>query len=369
MKPKRIFYLFRQTPTRESLLANTDHDQEAGAHLFYGMSYFSAPDWQVSCNLPLLYYRRVPHFLNALVNAILRKTGHLENDFYSLFCNWKKLKQADLCFATNDSVGLAPLWLRRLGLLRTPVVYTSIGMPERLQSMSARKQQRCLKLLQHASSILCYGWQEAEDLRKALAEVRNPPPVHFIPFFVDTDAFVPQARPKEVDVVSIGADRMRDVSLFLDFLRAHPHVRGLLIHDNQTRPENPPPNLKQLCDIPITEVRDWINRARIVVLPVKQNSYSGATTTLLQAMAMGATVLVAETGAIHQGYGLADSRELCFYPPGDATAFASKLIALLGDKNLRKRLSGNALGMATNNFNHHQFKLNLEKIFLETLHV
>ena len=38
-------------------------------------------------------------------------------------------------------------------------------------------------------------------------------------------------------------------------------------------------------------------RARIVVLPLKPNSYSGATTTLLQAMAMGKPLVVSAVGA------------------------------------------------------------------------
>lgn len=364
-----IFYLFRQTPARESILAHPETISQDEAHLFYGMHDFHAPDWQVSCNLPLPQYRRVPHFLNVFINIFLRKTGQLQNDFYSLFCYWKKIHAVDLCFATNDSVGLAPLWLRRLRLLDTPVIYTSIGMPERLEKMSPRSRQRCLKLLNHASGIVCYGWQEAEILRRALAVFRQPPPVYFIPFYVDTDAFSLLKADKTLDLLSVGADVMRDLPLFLDYMRTHPQCCGLLIHGKQTQPENPPPNLQLRCDVPISDVRKWISRAKVVVLPVKQNSYSGATTTLLQAMAMGAPVLVAETGAIHKGYGLADDREICFYPPGDSEVFQSKLTALLADSLQQKRLSLAAQKKAKTDLNQNQFKQNLEKIFKETLYV
>ena len=46
------------------------------------------------------------------------------------------------------------------------------------------------------------------------------------------------------------------------------------------------------ADVSFAAVRDLLRRARVVALPVVDNSYSGATTVLLQALATGRPVVV-----------------------------------------------------------------------------
>ena len=67
-----------------------------------------------------------------------------------------------------------------------------------------------------------------------------------------------------------------------------------------------PSNINIVCDVPFSEIRALFAGARVVVLPVKENTYSGATTTLLQAMAMGKPIVASRVGATREGYGLRD---------------------------------------------------------------
>ncbi len=59
-----------------------------------------------------------------------------------------------------------------------------------------------------------------------------------------------------------------------------------------------------------------MSRARVVALPVRDNSYSGATTVLLQAMAMAKPVVVSRTAAIADGYDLEDGVNCRLVEPG-----------------------------------------------------
>ena len=72
--------------------------------------------------------------------------------------------------------------------------------------------------------------------------------------------------------------------------------------------------------------------ARVVALPVRENSYSGATTVLLQAMALAKPVVVTRTRAIATGYGLVDGENCRLVAPGDDEAFERSLAELLGDE-------------------------------------
>ena len=82
-------------------------------------------------------------------------------------------------------------------------------------------------------------------------------------------------------------------------------------------------------NVSLEMVRDRLGTARVVALPVRDNAYSGATTVLLQAMAMAKPVVVSRTEAIARGYGLEDGVNCRFVPPGDVEAFELTLIETL----------------------------------------
>jgi glycosyltransferase involved in cell wall biosynthesis len=94
--------------------------------------------------------------------------------------------------------------------------------------------------------------------------------------------------------------------------------------------------------VPFGEMRGRLARARVVALPVRENLYSGATTTLLQAMAMGKPVVVSRTAAIAEGYGLEDGVTCRLVAPGDEAAFAAAVKALIDDPSEAAALGARA---------------------------
>jgi len=64
---------------------------------------------------------------------------------------------------------------------------------------------------------------------------------------------------------------------------------------------------------------------------VRDNSYSGATTVLLQAMASAKPVVVSRTAAIARGYHLEDGLNCRLVPPGAPAALEHAVSDLLGD--------------------------------------
>src|SRR5262249_55522503 len=94
------------------------------------------------------------------------------------------------------------------------------------------------------------------------------------------------------------------------------------------------------------DVRDRLARARAVALPVRDNSYSGATTVLLQALAMGRPVVVSRTAAIGTGYELADGVNCLLVTPGAEDEFEQALARVLEDSVLASALGREARGLA-----------------------
>jgi len=75
---------------------------------------------------------------------------------------------------------------------------------------------------------------------------------------------------------------------------------------------------------------------------LRDNNYSGATISLLQAMAAGKAVIVSRTRAVADGYGLIDGENCLLVPPGDVPTLAAALDRLARDEKLIARLGVNA---------------------------
>jgi glycosyltransferase involved in cell wall biosynthesis len=101
--------------------------------------------------------------------------------------------------------------------------------------------------------------------------------------------------------------------------------------DNARQLGMPPSNVRVEVDVPFGRVRECLLSARVVALPVRENSYSGATTTLLQGMACAKPVVVSRTGAIARGYHLDDAVNCRLVPPGDVAALEHAVLDVLDD--------------------------------------
>ena len=242
----------------------------------------------------------------------------------------RRLNAADVVYSTVDTVGLPLVLLGRASLVRQPMVYTAIGLPERLERLRDERARGLYRsALGRASEMIAFSPFEADMLADWLGR-----PVTFMPFAVDAEWFRPlPGRGADVDAITIGADPHRDLELFVTVAARNPELRlrAVATRDYAQPLDSPPANVEVELDIPFAEVRDRLGSARVVALPVKENSYSGATTVLLQALAMGKPVVVSRTRAIETGYGLVDGENCRLVPPGDTDAFAHALNGLLAD--------------------------------------
>lgn len=327
----KVFFAFRDAPDRRAAL----HAPEAlDRYRLFGLDEVRARGARVRHNLeregrPSLWARAA----GKAVNRLLRLTGGYGGDFASAFASLRTANEADVVFATTDTVGIPLILLKRAGLLRPPLVYAAIGLPERLVELRNGPMRRLYAAaFRRAGAIVAYAESEAEWLRTWLAP--DAPTVLFLPFGVDVDGFSPGAhRAENVDVVSVGADPRRDFDLLSAVAARHPelHFRIVATKDRARSLGTLPVNVSVETDLSLEQVRDNLGAARVVALPVRRNSYTGATTVLLQAMAMGKPVVVSQTDAISEGYGLQDGVNCRLVEPDDANAFERALLETLAD--------------------------------------
>jgi glycosyltransferase involved in cell wall biosynthesis len=326
-----VFFAFRDASDRRRALATRG---SLDRYRLFGLDELRARGWEVRHNLeregapPVL-----ARALAAAANRMLRLLGGYGGDFASVLGSLRIANRADVVFATADTVGIPLILLERFGLLRPPIVYTSIGLPERLVQLGNAPMRRLYAgALRGAAAIVVYAESEAQWLRTWLGG--SAPPVVFVPFGVDVEAFAPHVNGSpEADVVSVGADPRRDFALLTTIAQRHPGLRfGIVAGTEHARAlQSAPPNVVVETDVPLERVRERLAGARVVALPVRRNSYSGATTVLLQAMALGKPVVVSRTDAIAEGYRLEDGVNCRLVQPGDEAAFERVLLETLAD--------------------------------------
>jgi glycosyltransferase involved in cell wall biosynthesis len=322
---RKVFFAYRDAPMRRAALALPHQAPER--YTLSGLDEIAAHGAEVRHNLE----RRVPlrwaRAADMIFNRTLYGLGGYGGDFVSVLGSLHAINDADVVLSTVDTVGLPLVLLRRAQLVRTPIVYVAIGLPERLVQLR-RLAGVYRDALRDTRAVVTYSASEARWLRDWLGAGAR---VEFVPFGVDTEAFQPTAAEPEFDVLSIGADPRRDFALLLELATRQPDmsVRIVASRDHARSLGAVPQNVTVEADIPLTIVRERLAAARVVALPVRENSYSGATTTLLQAMAMAKPVVVSRTDAIASGYGLEDGVNCRLVPPADGGSLERVVLELL----------------------------------------
>ena len=338
-----VYYLFRDAPHRRAALEL--EPGSAARYSLFGMDQLAECGYAIRHNLE----RPGPPGWARSAGTVLRRgvdtAGGYGGDFSTVLPSLRQLNRADVVLSTVDTVGIPLMLLAQARVVRPPFVYAAIGLPERLaQLRSSRMQRLYAKALAGASAIVVYSEHEADILERWVGERGARVPVEFVPFGVDVEAFRPTDSSPAVDVVSIGADPHRDFDLLLAVARELPDTRFLAVvtADRARSLRGAPANVSVESDLPFDDMRRRLVSARAVALPVCENSYSGATTVLLQAMALGKPVVVTRTAAIASGYGLEEGKNVRLVAPGDPAGFARALAEVLGDDEHARALGSRA---------------------------
>ena len=339
-----VFYAFRDSPQRRrALLADP---ASAERYVLFGLDQLAERGFGVGHNLER--QGAPPRWARVGGEALkrgLERAGGYGGDFATVLASLRRANRADVVMSTVDTVGIPLLLLARAGRLRPPLVYVAIGLPERLAQLRSERMRRLYaSALGACASVIAYSRYEADELRGWLARYGFAPRVEFVPFGVDPVAFGPQLEPSTIDVVSVGVDPHRDFELLLHVATRVPDVSFRIVTsgDHRRGLATLPENVAVETDIPFAEMRRRLAGARVVALPVRENSYSGATTVLLQAMALGKPVIVTRTNAIATGYGLVDGENCRLVSPGDDSGFERALATVLRDDFHARALGASA---------------------------
>jgi glycosyltransferase involved in cell wall biosynthesis len=343
----KLLFLYPNASSRSKVSVKYSGSYGKG-YLFYGAE--EAPQYGHTSMDHLAKSTRIEKslfrkFFNKFLNTVIRILGGSGGDWYKLLCLRSEIGKADVIIATADRVGIPLVVLSWLKIIpKKSTVYISIGLPERLAKLNRLMFWFYQKAFYScANHIICYGYGESLRIKSFLPNAKRR--INFFPFGVGVDYFHPNGcfREKGDYILSIGADKNRDFELLLSI--ASQITSEILIITTQQRLgelankfETFPDNVRFQTDVPFVEIKNLLFSSRFVVLPVIENSYSGATTTLLQAMSMEKAVIISKTSAIESGYFLQDKKNCLLVEPSDGEELLSNILKLLDNKPNQKSL-------------------------------
>lgn len=339
-----VFFTFRDFPQRRRALAATPGSAER--YVLSGLDELAARGLSVGHNLERT--SAPPRWARTAGDAVkwgLERAGGYGGDFATVLASLRRANRADVVLSTVDTVGIPLMLLARAGRLQAPLVYVAIGLPERLAQLRSERMERLYaSALGSCASVIAYSEYEADELRRWLDRHGFATRVEFVPFGVDAESFEPVRGPAAFDVVSIGGDPHRDFALLLGIAERMPAMSFRIVTsaEHARHLSGTPDNVVIETDIPFEAMRRRLGEARVVALPVRENSYSGATTVLLQAMALGKPVVVTRTQAIATGYGLVDGENCRLVAPGDEAGLERALVGVLRDEFHARALGSSA---------------------------
>lgn len=249
------------------------------------------------------------------------------------------MNKETIVISTMDTAGLPVLFLKKLGFIKSPVIYLSIQLAQSIGKQPNKFPFNWYKsLLKYADAIVCYS-----DYEKNILNSINKK-TYFIPPGTDIGYYSKKAKlsikKSAVPVIlSFGWDTNRDYKTFINAV-GKKKVKGIIV----TAPENilgikMPNNVKVYYNLPPSNLRELIFKSDIIVIPTKKVKWPAGQLSTLDALACGKPVIVPELPSLINTFNLKSNVNCLTYIPENSESLTKKLDILIADRTLSKRIS------------------------------
>jgi len=212
--------------------------------------------------------------------------------YQALFSFWKQ-GELDCIFAMNEASVLPLLVLKKLGLVRTPVLIVSTALMNK-RNQSGKRLKMWQAFLPAADAIVSLSTMEV-DATWRLFKLRQDRQ-HLVNMLVDTNYFTPSGPLGKGDYcLSAGTNEGRD---YPTLLKAFPKEEKLLIVTDPynaaivEKAKEPGQNVEVKQAVPISELKALYENARAIINPIGEVDFASGHTILLENMSLGRPVIV-----------------------------------------------------------------------------
>jgi glycosyltransferase involved in cell wall biosynthesis len=332
---KRIFYVFRTS--REQMLSNYEKGLEPDNGL-YGLNHLRKMGYEVNFSdiayspLNLLFWFFLP-LQKIFIRSIA--TGFKIDQALLLL---PKLNQSDVVISTTDSVGLPLLLFKIIGLLKTKLIYVSIGLVNEIDQKPTLFQKAVLRLLIAADIIICYSPIEKKLFSNLIPQITDK--ISILSFGINT-SFFKSSKKENKFILSVGRDKSRDYKLLAKVAQKLPKENFVVITSSTNiTGVTFSPNVKVLLDQPYIEIKKFYSQAKLVFLPLKEIRRASGQIAFLEALASDNKIVISRVKGITETYpDLINKKPVYLYQVNNLQDAAQKIRQVLKDKPSKVRLT------------------------------
>jgi len=348
---RKILFIFATSRQEilEAVRAGKSPDNE-----LYGLNYFESLGWQASFADVSPVWQNFLDKVFFLLGRLFRKQIDITFQLGRALLMLPEINRADVILTNTDSIGLPVLFLKRLGLIRPPVIY-AVGLfyiqGKLKETVDAGEKTLFLSfytwILSVADHIIYHSPIEKEKLVKL--GLYNPAYCTFAEMGSDANFFrnikrsdlgVRQGRTLTDTslVLAVGRDHARDYKTLFEAVGKLPDINFVVICSRRNvEGLRIPGNVKILFDLPYREVARWYQRATVVVISMKEMYRSSGQMTLTDSFQAGKPIIASNVVGISH-YGLKNGIDAILVAPDNVNLLQRAIKTVIGDGSLRRHL-------------------------------
>lgn len=287
------------------------------------------------------------------------------------------INKVDAVVTNTDSIGLPVCFLKRLGLIKTPVIY-AVGLfyiqgklKEAVDSNKNTLFRYFYKwVLGAADHIIYHSPIEREKLVRL--GLYNPAYCTFVAMGSDNDFFQKPIKRSDLPqgdqtlrggylVLAVGRDHTRDYKTLFEAAEKLPKIKFVVICSKRNIDKlKIPSNVEVLLDLSYKEVADWYQKAAVIAIPMKEMHRSSGQMTLTDSFQAGKAIVASNVAGISH-YQLKNKSDVLLVSPESPEELAKAINLVLNDKLLKTTLEKSAVRLAQR-FSTQNYALDISRV-------
>lgn len=344
----KILYVYRTA--RREVFANAKKHLEPD-HLLYGANHLQKLGFETEFSDIAYAPLNLLHLFLLPLEKFLIKATSVGFKLDQAILLLPKALSADLIIATTDSAGLPFLLMKKLGILKTPLIYISTGLVNELQIRRKNfVSQLYQSILKVSEFIVCHSEVEKKLFKKIIPEVKDR--VIFVPFGIDNAYFKCRKKANQF-ILSVGRDRSRDYKFLAKVAEKLSDQKFVVV----TSKSNIlgivfPKNVQLYFDLPYKKVKKFYCQSKAVFLPLKELHRASGQISFLEALTSNNKVVVSEVNGILD-YKSAFNNSVYLFDQGDLKGAIA---------NLQKSIRAKKAPFKINKFTSKNYAISLCKL-------
>lgn len=356
----RVLYLFRR-PVIQSL-----SESKKGSFpidYFFGFTELNNKFEKIVSDR--VFTNKIVTGIDLLIIKLTYPFIHTGISFASVIYHYLDIKKANVIFATTDSYGLPLALFKCLGFVNKPIVINSGGLFDAVIKSKSKFYKKTISFLLKKVTFIISGVEHESDLFSKLFNLKRGKFIN-VNYGVDTNYFCPKNNIIGNYVLAVGADFTRDWDMYKQVALSLPKNKFIFVTIPNQINDTMPKNVEILYGIPVSEVRELMRKAQVVLILSKQNHRFAGQSTIFRAMSCAKTVIFSESHGVNK-LPLRNFTNCIIVPPNNKNAVIKNIKMLSVNKKLNQKIARSARVYILKNNNYRKYTKDLENIFINSL--